>query len=286
MTEKNTAVPTMEQALPIRPMNSVDGPMRYPIAPPSSLSADAQLIYADGRRQKLDRDLFDPKRRNAFIRPDEARAFRPTDRMLAGIAELETARLATYDTRIGHTLHCTPVHEHYTFARGRGSQLIKVSVFDEHPEDARLLAVLIGGDLESRDIDGGVHRVAVRSRHEDATDVEHDASSTALLVLRNLSQPIFTGYGRMTFNGVLTEANLYPIGVDPLTADDGRSMVGDTCTDCTTPHPFAPYLPPGVDDLSGAHFVTVETWPLRPYRVSAPPAFDNVRQNTETPSKE
>lgn len=276
MTQKKTA-------MPIHPMNGA--PLSYPLAAPSSLSADAQLVRADGHHRVLDRDLFEPKRRNTFVRAEEATVFQPTERMLVAIAELESARLATYSTRSGHALHGTPVHEQYTFAQGRGSQFIRISVFDKYLEEARQLVVLIGADLESRDA-GGIPEITIRSRHENATDIEHDASSTALLVLRNATQPVFTGYGRMSFTGVLTEANLYPIGVDPLTVDDGETGPGDICTDCEDPHPFAPYLPPKVDSLSGAHFVTVEMWPLRPYLVAAPPAFDDVRPNTETPGKE
>jgi hypothetical protein len=275
-------------ALPVRPMNADQEPFDYPRALLASLSADAQRMYSLGQGRKLDRDVFDATRRRSHVPPDEAKAFQATERMLAAIAELEAARLATYDTTYGPVLRVTRVHERYTFAQGRGSQLIHVRVFDEHPDDARLLAVLLGGDLESRDTRSSMSEIAVRSRHENATDFEHDASSTAMLTVRNISQPVFAGYGLMSFTGVLTEANLYPIGVDPLNADDGETRPGDTCTRCEEHHPFAPFMPPKVDSLSGAHFVTVEVRPFRPYLVEAPPAFthdtlsvlDSVEEDT------
>jgi hypothetical protein len=262
-------------ALPVRPMN-MERAVDYPLAGPSSLSADAQHMYIHGRGRKLDRDVFDRSQRNKYVSGEDAEAFEPTERMLTAIAELEAVRLASYSTTYGPALRVTRVHEQYTYAQGRGTQLITVSVFDEHPDEAQLLAVIIGGDLEGRDARRGVTEVEVRSRHEDATDFEHDASSTALMVVRNISQPVFLGYGHMSFTGVLTEANLYPIGVDPLTADDGDTSPGEPCTYCEEPHPFAPFQPPKVPALSGAHFVTVEVRPFRPYLVEAPPLFDEV----------
>lgn len=273
MTTEKTETRT---ALPVRPMNAGQEPASYPLASPASLSPDAQHVYLHGRGQRLDRDLFDPSLRNRFVSREEGAAFKPTERMLAAIAELETARLATYSETYGPQLRVTRVHEQYTYAQGRGAQLIKVSVFEQYPEESQLLAVLIGGDLESRDSRGSVAEVEVRARHENATDFEHDASSTALMVVRNLSQPTFMGYGHMSFTAVLTSAHLYPIGVDPLLADDGDTNPSQICTDCEECHPMAPHLPPKVTSLSGAHFVTVEVRPFRPYLVETPPLFDKA----------
>lgn len=270
MTTTNTPA---RQALSSRPMD--DKPIRYPLVPLASLSDDARSIHqhrAGGAR--LDRDIFDGKRRS-FVSREEGDAFTPTARMLTAIAELEAAGLASYSPA-HKSLTITRVHEQYTFARGRGSQFIRVSTFEEDPHEAELRAVLIGGDLESRDPRSGMTELTVRTRHEDATDFEHGASSTAMLVLRNISEPVFTGYGRMTFTGVLTEARLYPIGIDPLEADDGDTSAGEMCTGCETPHPFAPYLPPKVESLQGAHFVTVETLPFRPYLVQDPAAVETA----------
>lgn len=251
-----------------------DRPIDFPLVNLSALSHDALHLYRSTRGGRLNRDVFDPTTRNRYISPAEERAFEPTTRMLAAIKELETARLATYSSSHGHNLSIARVHEHYTAAYGRGSQLIRVSTFTDRPDEAQLLAVLVGGDLESRDVSAfRLSEIAVRSRHEDATDFEHDASSTAQLVVRSAAPPVFTGYGHMRFQGVLTEANLYPLGADPLQqSDEDTRYDGELCDSCETPHPFAPYLPPKATWLQGPVFVIVESLPLRPYLVAAPPA--------------
>jgi hypothetical protein len=263
--------PSSLPALIVTPMN--DEPIDYPLALPSTLSSDAQLLHRHGgnAQGRLDRDVFSTERVH-YVSREDAAAFEPTERMLVAIAELDAAGLSSYDAKY-KSLHVTRVHNEYTFARGRGSQLIKVSTFDKYPEEAELLAVLIGGDLETQGARDAVPEVAVRARHESATDFEHDASSTALLMVRNISQPSFGPYGRMSFSGVLTEARLYPIGVDPVNESDADTRPGSLCDTCDDPHPFAPFQPPFVSGLKGPKFVTVETRPLRPYLVAAPPAF-------------
>lgn len=258
--------------LNVEPMN--DQPIQYPLINLSSLSDDALHMYKHGGGRSLNRDVFDPKTKNQYITAVEERTFVPTDRMMVAIRELEDARLATYSNKYSHSLSVTRVHENYTVAFGRGSQLIRVSTFTDHPQEAQLLAVLVGGDLENRN--AGEHRlgeIAVRSRHKDATDFEHDASSTAQLVVRFSAPPVFSGYGGMEFHGVLTEANLYPLGTDPLGQSDADTKYdGELCDSCDTPHPFAPYLPPTATWLKGPTFVIVEALPFRPYLVTAPPS--------------
>lgn len=256
----------------VKPMD--DRPIEYPLVNLSALSDDALHMYKHGGGRCLNRDVFDPKTRNRWITPAEEKAFQPTDRMMAAIKALEAANLATYSNKYGHSLSVTRVHEHYTVAYGRGSQLIRVNTFTDHPQEAQLLAVLVGGDLESRDSSAfKVSEIVVRSRHEDATDFEHDSSSTAQLVVRAPAPPVFTGYGRMEFHGVLTEANLYPLGADPLQQSDKDTKYdGELCDSCNPPHPYAPFLPPKATWLQGPTFVIVEALPLRPYLVAAPPA--------------
>lgn len=266
MPEHNTT------ALQVEPMN--DKPIQYPLMVPDSLSSDAQIMYRSTRGGRLNRDIFDPKTKNRYITPAEEKAFEPTARMMTAIRELEDARLASYSNSYGHNISVTSVHEHYTVAFGRGSQLIRVSTFTDHPQEAHLLAVLVGGDVENRST--GEHRlseIVVRARHEDATDFEHDSSSTAQLIVRNPTPPVFSGYGQMVFHGVLTEANLYPLGTDPLKQSDlDTKYDGELCDTCETPHSFAPYLPPNAVWLQGPTFVIVEVLPLRPYMVAAPSA--------------
>lgn len=266
MSETNTVQP-------VRPMND-DRPITFPMKGLSSLSEDARTMYEYGQGHSLNRDVFDPKTRNRWITPADEKKFQPTERMMAGIRELEAARLGRYSSSYGHTLSVERVHEHYTVAYGRGSQLIRVSTFSKHPDEAELLAVLVGGDLESRETSAGrLPEVSVRCRHEDATDVEHDASSTAQLLVKNPTMPVFAGYGHQRFHGVLTDAHLYPLDADPLQqTDEDTDEAGELCTSCEIPHPFAPYLPPQAGWLKGPVFVVVETYPLRPYLVAAPPA--------------
>lgn len=261
MTEPTTA------ARPVHPMDN--DPIGYPLTLPSSLSADAQIMYRYGRHSRLTRDVFDPKTRNSFMTQAQEKAFEPTERMLAAIAELEEAQLASYSSKYGHSLQVTEVHEHYTVAFGRGTQLIRVSTFSEHPDEKQLLAVLVGGDVEGRDSQrSGITEVSVRARHEDATDVEHDASSTAVLTVRMPTPAVFSGYGRVEFQGVLSEARLYGAGVDPLTQNDEDTISGEMCTECETPHPYAPYQPPVAAWLDQPTLVSVELLPLRPYLVA------------------
>jgi len=282
----DAAVPA---ALVVEPMN--EHPSEYPLALLSSMSDDARTMYRrgiDSSTGRLSRDIFDPKTRGYQTR-EEQDAFVPTERMLAAIAELEAVHLASYNPEY-KSLHITRVHEHYAYAQGRGSQYIKVSIFDKHPEEAQLLAVFIGGDLEGQGSRGDIPEVAVRARHATATDSEHDASSAAIITVRNLGQPQFGGYGLTTYTGVMVEARLYPIGVDPLTVSDQDTRAGtELCDRCEEPHPFAPYQPPSIRELSGPHFVKIETRPLRPYTVAAPPAFVVANANADadaTPESE
>jgi hypothetical protein len=258
-------------------MNSKHEAITYPLVTLSSLSDDAQLMHGQGRSQSLRLDPFDRTRRNRYVSPEESQAFVPTERMLAAIAELEDARLATYSAKF-KMLYATRVHDQFSFAHGRGSQFIRVSIFDTDPDEALLLAVLIGGDLESRNANSDFSEISIRARHENATDSEHDASSTASLIVRNVSQPRFSGYGSVKFTGVLTETRMYPIGVDPLSAEDDDIQPGEICTSCDKPHPFIPYLPPAVNtaSLTGPRFVTIAALPLRAYHVAALPLFDNA----------
>lgn len=253
-------------AMPILPMNAE--PVEYPTASLVSLSDDARFVHRYATRTydpKVDRDIFDKKQRNAYITPNAPR-FAPTERMLAAFAELEAAGLGSYDAEYGW-LRIKRVHDRYTVARGRGAHFITVSTFREHLDEARLLATLVGADFESRNNRPGVKELTLRARHESATDFEHDASSTALLTIRNISEPEHLMYGHQRYTGVLTEARLYALGVDPVTVEDADTRPG-ICDTCEDKHPFAPYQPPVVEDLQLPGFVVIETFPIRPYLVA------------------
>lgn len=265
----------MTAALPVRPMN--DQPLRYPVASLRDLSQDARFLYGylceNWPSDRLDRDIFDPACLDNFIPAARGEAFQPTDRMEKAIEELVSMELAVVSPG-SRRVRIKRVHENYTVAVGRGSQLIRVSTFDDFALDSVLLAVIVGGDLESRQSAAGASsEIAVGSRHEDATDEEHSPARTSRLVIWNPSIPAFNGNGEMSFDGVLVDANLYPLGADPLKqvdADTGRSQ--QICTDCSRAHPFAPFLPPKADWLAQPALVHVEVLPLRPYLVADPPA--------------
>lgn len=254
---------------PVWPMNEGQDPIDWPLAQPSTLSEDAQTIYryADSGRP-LSRDYLDPKARRSYMSREEQDTYQPSERVLAAIEELKAVGLAEYKPKSKY-LYISKVSEHYTVAEGRGSQLIRAYLTDEETLEKVLLGVFVGGDIESRDNrSGGIPELTVRVRHENATDVEHDASSTAQLVIAAPTFPTFGGYGRVTFQGFLTEAKLYPIGTDPLTQEDFDPS--ELCDQCERPHPFAPYLPPTVELplTSKGTVVEIVCLPLRPYLVA------------------
>lgn len=262
------------------PMN--DSPYSFPRTTLASLSDDARLLAAQASHH-LDRDVF-TDRPGRYVPREEADAFKPTQRMLDAIAELEGAGLASYHAQY-KSFSLTNVHPNYTFAFGRGSQFIRVTTFLEHPQhDEQLLAVFIGADIESKDNrSGGIPTVDVRARHDTGTDFEHDASSTAILSVLNPTAPVWSGYGRMVFHGVLSAARLYPLGTDLESVEDGDTTAGEVCTDCEKPHPFLPYQPPKIGDLSG-QFVTVEALPFRPYIIHDPAVAVPGRDKKKTKS--
>ena len=269
--ETPTPEAPLHQARPVWPMNEEHEPIDWPRALPSTLSEDAQIFYnrvQSGRPLKS--DPFEKKQRTYDLyREAPAGYFTPSDRVIAAAAELEAVGLGRLERdRYGYT-YITKVSEHYTVAEGRGTQLIHVYIIDEESLNKVLLAVLVGGDLESRsepNPHSGIQEISVRARHATATDEEHDAASTALLKVSGFSAPAFSGYGLLSFRGFLTEAHLYGLGVDPLR--QGEFDPKERCDDegCDG-HPFAPYLPPKIRLPKGT-VVEVECLPYRPYLVA------------------
>lgn len=254
------------------PINKRREPSTWPTASPSSLSEDARALYGEGRQRTLDRNWFAPRAGSRYVSPEEKDAYEPSSRDLAAAAEIEAAGLGTLR---GRTLYCTPVHERYTVAYGRGTQLVKVYLIDSVYMEETLLAVLVGADFESRDQRrNGIVELSVSTRHEDGTDFEEDASRTAMVEVLNPGQPVFQGYGRVQMSGLLRKAQLWPIGTDPaLMGDEGRGTTAlpepEMCTDCKKAHPYVPYLPPEDSDegLKGS-LVKLVAVPVRSYAVS------------------
>ena len=259
---------TDQTTRPVRFMNDEARPLTWPIAAPASLGEDARTLYSDGHSIKLDRDYFAPRARSWHVARDTGDKYEPTPRDLAAIAEIEAYRLGSFSKQYKQ-LSFTPTRDDYTVVEGRGSQYVEVYVHEgESLTERRLLAVLVGADLEMRGayLRTAMRELVVRARHEDATDFEHDASSTALLTILNPTPAEFTSYGRVTLSGLLTEAKVYSLGVDPLAQSDEDMQAGEVCTACFPAHPFAPYLPPELLPLGGRPLVVdIECLPIRPY---------------------
>lgn len=79
-------------------------------------------------------------------------------------------------------------------------------------------------------------------------DFEHDTSKFALVEVLMPATTYDEGNHR-TMVGLLQDVRLHPLGVDPLTYDDGETGTG-VCTHCEEPHQFAAYLPPEREDLN------------------------------------
>lgn len=253
----STATP---RAVEVTPMN--DRPFTYPTSGMQGLGEDALNLLRRGRDWQVDCDPFERPR---FISREERDAYRPSERVKAAMDELAQAGLATLG---GGTFNPIQVSEEYTVANGRGSLFMKVTL---DGRDGPLLATLVGADIESKGANGYSRPPSwiLRARHESATDFEHDASSTAwieVLVPTSITPDM---YGGMSFFGTLGEVRLYPLGTDPLQAEDRDTQQGgdELCNRCDEPHPFAPYMPPEVSMAS--RIVHVQAYPMRPYAIAA-----------------
>lgn len=79
-------------------MGNPEHPLDYPTMMPSALSEDAQMVYENSARlfRNVDVDLLDPKAHLRYVSEADRNKFEPSQRVLAAIAELEEARIATY----------------------------------------------------------------------------------------------------------------------------------------------------------------------------------------------
>lgn len=240
----------------------------YPTGTWRDLSADARhllAVAAGSSSGKFHRDPF-------------AKGYHPyqdkmglTERMRAAVDELEAIGVAKWREEY-LSLSTTPIHTAYTIAQGRGSNFVRVYADDPdlYPRGI-LLAVALGGDIRPSDLWGrpGAELVV---RHHTATDFEHDAAYTMRMSMWMIGSPELSDYGGAKVQGVVRDYYAYPMGVDPTKVEDDETPE-KMCTSehCETPHPFAPYLPPQLEALTG-ELVTIELRPMRPWRIAAPPA--------------
>lgn len=237
-------------------MSGNEAAPRYPIAHPSSLSAEAQMVYRSGHSGRVDRDLLDPKTAHRYVPREDAAAFEPSKRLLAAIDELVAVGLAAYDAQF-KSLRIIEVHDLYTVAHGRGPHLIEVRcvpvdrAFNPSHEGV-LLAVLDGGEMSMRHVEGAWAVAAVEALHPTATDFEHSTAKVARLEV--VAPTLLSMYGSHTrYAGTLIDARLYPLGTDPLTKGDADTPVGECDGEGYgehDPHPFAPFLPPGRREIA------------------------------------
>lgn len=250
-------------------MSGNEAAPRYPIAHPSSLSADAQMVYRSDHSGRVDRDLLDPKTAHRYVTREDAAAYEPSKRLLAAIDELVAVGLARYDAEY-KSLSLVPVHENYTVAHGSGTYLAEVRIvpvdYGRRPlYKGALLAVLDGADMSIETTEGAWMVARVEARHPEATDFEHDTSKTASLEIAGLA--LLSMYGSETrYVGTLIDARLYPLGTDPLTQsepDTEPGMCDGEGYGEHDPHSFAPFLPPGRREIA-VLLPSIVTVTLRP----------------------
>jgi len=258
------------------------GHLIYPLTHPSTLSPDAQAVYF-AKTDHQGRLYQDPFTDEVDLDPRAQReVYRPTERFLAAADELQAHGLGRYDRERGQ-LHRTCVHPLYTVARGRGMYFASVSlawtdhVRSQYPSrvhrppvhDKLLLGTCIGADFNYRGTDGGWAVWCLEVGHHTATDVHHERARVGVMIVAN---PVITesSGGVQSCVGTLTDARLYPLGTDPLTAaDSSPGFPFVVCNEEDEPHRFAMYLPPERDDLTALipSLVTITMYPLDSFEV-------------------
>lgn len=166
-------------------------------------------------------------------------------------------------------------HDLYTEVTGDGNLDITVNIVPPenvrhihfpHPRDSIALARVIGGEFVTMD-SGRLPQWLIRASG-DTTDFEHDTSSFIRLEIMN--PVVISAYEETTYIGMLADAQLWPLGVDPMTQGDSDTQPGMCDGDPGqpgehAPHPFAAYRPPDRDEVQAIlpSFVIITTVPIR-----------------------
>lgn len=170
-------------------------------------------------------------------------------------------------------------HSLYTEATGNGPLDITVTLLphtrlaDWRSADLRypLLATVTGGTFDLNRSDLGLPEWRLSARDGKTTDFEHDAAR--FIDMTVINPILMSSYdGQIAYVGMLTEARLWPLDVDPGTSGDGDTEAR-FCDGWPghngehEPHPMAAYIPPERDDVYDLmpHFVVIETEPNLDY---------------------
>lgn len=250
----------------------------YPLMRHTALGTDAQTlmsrwvsVHAEGSHT-LDRDLFADKWRG-YVTREQAEAYRPDARTTAAIEEIEAAGLATYQVSKHSpqgSLRVERTVDAYTVANGLAgldgddaldaettTNLVEVFLVprdqarNPNRTDGVRFATLVGATVDVR-TDGDWPTLLVDVRHPSATDVDHSSARLARIEVAGVHQArSYTGAS--IYLGMLIDARLYAIGVDPALLDDDGQAVDEPylCEhDSCPPHAHGvPYLPPARDDV-------------------------------------
>lgn len=231
------------------------------------LSDDARKVHAHVARAGGATYLrYDPLEGPRFVASSQDDELEVTPRLQSAVDEITAANLGTWDGKY-RSLRVRSLARNFTIAPlGRGDQYIEVTILDHRygcAGNGALLACLPGAALTAH-VDRAWPVWDVDSWHPTATDFEHASARIAMLRLGNPAVISTHGTRLTEYIGTLTEAQLYPTGVDPTTTTDRDTRENGPCDRCDIPHPFAPYLPPARDELDDLlpALVKVSVYPL------------------------
>lgn len=219
----------------------------YPTVLPSSLSADARRLYAlakDGKGNfKGDPFAEDYAKRYHYLPKVEDYVL--TERDKAAVAEIENAHLGTLN-EYGPSLSVRPIHPQYTAIEGgSGNWIVQVGLmplrgeFLTAPENAIDFATIVGAEIDSR-TDRRMSTIEVKADHASArSESGGELSRLASLSLVNPQIEMVGWSGRVQITGTLTDARLYPLGVNPFWGYEDEGEEGALHTD--------EWLPPRVE---------------------------------------
>lgn len=167
----------------------------------------------------------------------------------AEIVEAGLGRLSEYDGKTSLSIASTAnslviVDDESIDVDSRLTAVVKIRSNGDSP----ILAVLKGARVQFS-FENEMPTACVTVTHATGTDAEHDRAYVAQLVILSPIMNSITGHST-SFRGFLTEARLYPAGMDPKMAGDERDGIEpsevceDEACDRHVGHPIMPFIPP------------------------------------------